>query len=224
VRATEAYTADLPGMHRELVPLYSLMIATEPLGQSVWDEIGWAGRETFNDGRFLLFYAMRTRDGRIAIGGRGAPYHLGSTITDDHDLEPAVHQGLRHVLASLFPVLAGVPVSHEWGGTLGVPRDWFSSVGYDQARGFAWAGGYVGDGVSTTNLAGRTLCDLILERETDITGLPWVNHRSPLWEPEPFRWLGINVALKAMSSADEAEARTGRASRRADLTKRMIGA
>jgi glycine/D-amino acid oxidase-like deaminating enzyme len=224
VRATEAYTAGLPGMHRDLIPLYSLMIATEPLGQSVWDEIGWHNRETFNDGRFLLFYAMRTKDGRIAIGGRGAPYHWGSTITAEHDRVPSVHQGLRDVLASLFPVLRGVPIAYEWGGTLGVPRDWFSSVGYDKARGYAWAGGYVGDGVSTTNLAGRTLADLIQGRASEITRLPWVNHVSPRWEPEPLRWLGINLALKAMASADRAEARTGRESRRADLTKRLIGA
>ena len=62
----------------------------------------------------------------------------------------------------------------------------------------AWAGAYVGDGVSTTNLAGRTLRDLILGQESELTGLPWVNHRSKLWEPEPLRWLGVNAALKAM--------------------------
>ena len=60
----------------------------------------------------------------------------------------------------LFPVL-GRPGTHGWGGPLGVPRDWFASVGLDRATGIGWAGGYVGDGLATTNLAGRTLPDLV---------------------------------------------------------------
>ena len=89
----------------------------------------------------------------------------------------------------------------------------------------AWAGAYVGDGVSTTNLAGRTLRDLILGRETELTGLPWVNHRSKPWEPEPLRWIGVNAApCRPWASADDAEQRTGRPSRRATYVKRMIGA
>ena len=82
----------------------------------------------------------------------------------------------------------------------------------------------VGDGVATTNLAGRTLSDLIRGEDTELTRLPWVNHKSKLWEPEPFRWLGVNASLKAMASADEAEARSGRPSRRASLVKKIIGA
>ena len=113
--------------------------------------------------------------------------------------------------------------THTWGGPLGVTRDWMASVGLDRASGLAWAGGYVGDGVATTNLAGRTLADLIRGQTTDLTELPWVNHRSPRWTPEPLRWLGINTGLKIMESADEAEVRTGRASRRAAFFGRLLG-
>jgi hypothetical protein len=87
----------------------------------------------------------------------------------------------------------------------------------------AWAGGYVGDGVSTTNLAGRTLRDLILGRDTEIVRLPWVGRRSRRWEPEPLRWIGTNLALKMMASADHAEIRTGRPAKRADLIGKLIG-
>jgi hypothetical protein len=93
-----------------------------------------------------------------------------------------------------------------------MPRDWHASVGLERATGMAWAGGYVGDGVGTSNLAGRTLADLILDRETDLVDLPWVGHRSRRWEPEPLRWLGINVGLHAMTLADAEEARTKRQS------------
>ena len=100
-------------------------------------------------------------------------------------------------------------MTHAWGGPLGIPRDWCASAGLDPSTGLGWAGGYVGDGVSTTNLAGRTLADLILETDSDLTRLPWVNHRSPRWEPEPLRWLGVNAGLHIMGWADRRESRTG---------------
>ncbi|MDQ3982680.1 MAG: FAD-binding oxidoreductase [Actinomycetota bacterium] len=223
VRATEGYTAALRGMRRALLPLYSLMIATEPLPEPIWREIGWGGCETLHDGRHLLVYAQRTGDGRIAIGGRGAPYRFGSRVDDANDGNQRVFDALGETLRSLFPALRGTRITHRWGGPLGVPRDWFSSVGFDRASGLAWAGGYVGDGVSTTNLAGRTLTDLILGRDTDLVRLPWVNHRSRRWEPEPLRWLGVNLGLKAMAHADRVEERTGRPTRRGALVKKLIG-
>ncbi len=223
MRATEGYTPSLPRSKRQIVPLYSLMIATEPLPTSFWDAVGWSGRETVTDGRHMLIYAQRTQDDRIAIGGRGAPYHFGSRIEDLFDREPRVFASLRDVVKSLWPQIGAFQVTHTWGGPLGVPRDWHSSVGLDKDTGIAWAGGYVGDGVSTSNLAGRTLADLIGGREGDLVTLPWVDHRSRRWEPEPLRWLGANLALHVMTSADRAEVRTGRPARRAQLAKRVLG-
>ncbi|SNS91365.1 Glycine/D-amino acid oxidase [Asanoa hainanensis] len=224
VRATEGYTAELPGHRRAVAPIYSLMVATAPLPASAWEEIGLADRETFTDFRHLIIYGQRTADGRLAFGGRGAPYHFGSSISPSFDQSPGVFAALRQTLGSLFPVLGPLPeISHAWGGPLGVTRDWTASVGLDRATGLAWAGGYVGDGVGTSNLAGRTLADLILEMPSELVSLPWVGHRSRPWEPEPLRWLGINAALRATASADATEARTGRASRRADLIHRLVG-
>jgi glycine/D-amino acid oxidase-like deaminating enzyme len=186
--------------------------------------MGWAGREVFADFRFLIYYAMHTEDGRIALGGRGAPYHLGSRLSERFERDEQVRRHLSELLVELFPVLAGVRVTHHWGGAIAAPRDWYSSVGLDRESGLAWAGGYIGDGVATSNLAGRTLRDLILGHATPLTELPWVGHRSPRWEPEPLRWLGVNAALRAMSSADDVEVASGRPSRRATLVKRLIGA
>jgi glycine/D-amino acid oxidase-like deaminating enzyme len=223
VRATEGYTRSLRGHRRTLAPVYSLMIATEPLPPSVWDEIGLAGRETFTDFRHMIIYGQRTADGRLAFGGRGAPYHYGSGVRPAYDSEPRVHAELTRVLRELFPAVAGAAVTHTWGGPLGVAADWTASVGFDQASGLAWAGGYVGDGVSTTNLAGRTLADLITDADTPLRRLPWVDHHSPRWVPEPLRWLGTNAGLWVMESADAAEARSGRDSRRARLFSRLVG-
>ena len=223
VRATEAWTATLPGSERDIVPVYSLMVATEPLGADFWEAAGLGTRPTFADHRHMIIYGQRTADGRIAFGGRGAPYHFGSTVRPGFDSDPAVHALLRETLVELFPDLAGVRFSHAWGGPLGIPRDWQSSVGYDRTTGLAWAGGYVGDGVATSNLAGRTLADLITGRDSDLTGLPWVNHRSPRWEPEPLRWLGVNAGLWTMKMADRSEARNGRPSRTAGVLGRLLG-
>jgi len=223
VRATEAWTAQLPGYERDIAPVYSLMLATEPLADEVLHEIGLRDGATFADHRHLIIYGQRTADGRIAFGGRGAPYHYGSTIKEGFDREPAVHEELWRVLRDLFPVLAAHEVTHRWGGPLGIPRDWFPSVGLDGATGIAWAGGYVGDGVASSNLAGRTLADLVRGEPSDVTRLPWVNHRSRRWEPEPFRWLGVNLGLRVMTSADAVEARTGRPARRADVVAPFLG-
>ncbi len=224
VRATEAFTPLLPGYERQVVPIYSLMIGTEPLPDSFWDEVDWSGHEVFGDFRHLIFYAMHTDDGRIAIGGRGAPYHFNSRLSEDFERVPAVQDHLRELLRTLFPQIGDVRVTHTWGGAVAASRDWYSSVGMDRETGMAWAGAYVGDGVATTNLAGRTLRDLIRGEQSELTGLPWVNHRSKSWEPEPFRWLGVNASLKAMASADGYEARTGRPARRASVVKKVIGA
>jgi glycine/D-amino acid oxidase-like deaminating enzyme len=223
IRATEGYTAELPGLRRLLAPVYSLMIATAPLPEAAWAEIGLASRPTFGDLRHLIIYGQRTADGRLAFGGRGAPYHLGSAIRPSFDRVPAVFGALRRTLAELFPVLGSVPITHAWGGPLGVPRDWCASVGLDRATGLGWAGGYVGDGVSTTNLAGRTLADLITGADTDLVTLPWVGHRWPRWEPEPLRWLGVNAGLQVMSWADGQESRTGQPSRAAAIMGRYLG-
>jgi glycine/D-amino acid oxidase-like deaminating enzyme len=229
IRATEGYTPAFPGLHRALAPVYSLMIATAPLPEEAWAEIGLAGRPTFSDLRHLIIYGQRTADGRLAFGGRGAPYHFGSAVRPSFDQVPAVFNALRRTLAELFPVLGEVKVTHGWGGPLGVPRDWCASVGLDRSTGLGWAGGYVGDGVATTNLAGRTLAaliteaDLITGTDSEITRLPWVGHRSPRWEPEPLRWLGANAGLQAMSWADRVEARTGRPSLAAQFAGRFLG-
>lgn len=223
VIATEGFGATLKQTHRRILPLYSLMIATEPLPDSFWDEIGIAHGNTFSDFRHLLIYGQRTADNRFAFGGRGARYHWGSAIHPGYDRAPRVFEHLRRTLVELFPSAADAAVTHRWGGPIGVPRDWHASVNFDAASGIAWAGGYVGDGLSTTNLAGRTIADLVTGTESDLTELPWVNHRSRNWEPEPARFVGANLGLMAMDIADTEERFTRRRSLSAKLMAPLVG-
>jgi glycine/D-amino acid oxidase-like deaminating enzyme len=222
IRATEGYTPKLAGHERAVVPVYSLVVATAPLPPEVLDQVGLATRPTFNDLRHLIIYGQRTADGRLVFGGRGAPYHFGSAVQPSFDRVPSVFSALRRTLIELFPVLEDVVITHTWGGPIGIARDWCASVGLDPATGVGWAGGYVGDGLSTTNLAGRTLADLITGTDSELTRLPWVGHRSPSWEPEPLRWLGVNAGLRVMNWADREEARTGRPSRAAAVVGRLL--
>ncbi|MFL5680416.1 MAG: NAD(P)/FAD-dependent oxidoreductase [Chloroflexota bacterium] len=221
VLAGEAYLTRLARLHRQLVPLYSLIVLTEPLSDDQWAEIGWAGHECVASMRLSVDYLSRTADGRILFGGRGAPYRFGSPIRDEYDRHDSTHDMLRGMVRSWFPVLRDVEFSHAWGGPLGMPRDWHPTFSLDRRSGIATARGYVGHGVATTNLAGRTLADLIGGRDSDVTALPFVGHRSPNWEPEPFRWIGVRFAQEALGRVDAKAARTGRPPSGRSLAERI---
>ena len=212
IDALEGYRSQLSPTKRASLPLYSLMIATEPLPDSVFDAIGLPHGMTFADFRSLVIYGQRTADNRIAFGGRGAPYHWGSAISPDFDRVPRVFAALEATLNEMFPELGNPAITHTWGGVLGVPRDWHSSVTLDPSTGIGRAGGYVGDGVGLSHLAGLTLADLVLGKTTDRTALPFVGHHSPRWEPEPLRFLGATAAIVGVNLADRVEERTGRTS------------
>ncbi len=213
LRTTESYTTQLPGQRLRYLPLYSLMIATEPLPPEVWDRLGWADGLLVGDLHHLFFYAQRTLDGRIAIGGRGAPYRLREPISEDNERSKEVAQRLKQTLRRNFPAAADATITHHWGGPLAVPRDWSMSVCFDARTRLGWAGGYTGHGVVATNIAGRTLADLTLGLATDRVTLPWVQHTTRRWEPEPLRFAASRAIVRVLEKADQSEDRTGRPSR-----------
>jgi len=207
LRCLEGYTAGLAGHRRSWLPMNSAIVVTEPLGAERWAAIGWANSELLGDNAHAYCYAQRTADGRIALGGRGVPYRFGSRTDVDGITQRRTIESLRTTLARLFPAAADVPLAHAWCGVLGVPRDWCASVGLDPRTGLGWAGGYVGSGLTATNLAGRTLRDLVLGEPTDLVDLPWTNWRVRAWEPEPLRWLGVRGLYALYRHADRREDR-----------------
>ena len=154
------------------------------------------------------FWMNETHQGLVADGATGA------------DFDDRLEEGVEPVFGQAFLD----SITHRWGGALGVARDWCPTVSIDRKNRIAWAGNYVGDGVATSNLAGRILRNLILEQDEDINALPLVNHRSPSWEPEPLRWLGVNSGLAAASLSDIEERITHRPSRTAMLLEKLTGA
>jgi glycine/D-amino acid oxidase-like deaminating enzyme len=218
------YLSQLPGYRRDALPAYNHMIVTEPLSAETWERIGLEDGTGFGDADRFVIYAQRTADGRIAIGGRGVGYYYGSAINPRYDRSARIEGLLEQALHDTLPDLGEVAITHRWGGVFGMPRDMMASVNFDEATGIAAAGGYVGDGVAASNLAGRTLRDLLLDRKSALVELPWVGHRSPRWEPEPLRWLGVSAGVALNRYADSAEKRTGRKARCTERVLDMMGA
>jgi glycine/D-amino acid oxidase-like deaminating enzyme len=224
LRCLEGFTAQLAGHRRDWLPMNSAIVVTEPLTPGQWDAIGWSGEELLGDEAHAYCYAQRTSDGRIALGGRGVPYRFGSRTDVDGRTQDRTVESLRSTLTTLFPSLRGIGLDHAWCGVLGVPRDWSASVAYDPATGLGHAGGYVGSGLTATNLAGRTLRDLVLGADTELTRLPWTGHRVRRWEPEPLRWAGVHALYGLYRAADRREdAGLPRTSRIASLANRVAG-
>ena len=217
VRATESYTIRERGQRRKFLPLYSLVIATEPLPAEVWDQLGWKDGLGFGDIGHLYYYVMRTMDGRIALGGRGAPYRLTKPISPENEQNVEVYERLRQTLRQAFPIAAQARITHHWGGPVAVPRDWCMRTTFDRGTGMGFVGAFGGHGVTAANISGRTMRDLILGESTDLTSLPWVGHHTRNWEPEPLRFVASQLIHKTLASADAYEERTGKPAKRVRL-------
>ena len=204
VLAGESYLTRLAKLHRAVLPVYSLIALTEPLTKAQWSEIGWQNRESLASCNYTVDYLTRTADGRILFGSRGAPYRLGSKITDEQDRHAETHARIQNLLVEWFPMLQGVKFTHAWGGPVGMPRDWMPMTEFDPATKIATARGYTGQGVSTTNLTGRILAELISGKRTALSQLCIAQRRSPAWEREPLRWLAVRYMQNAFFRIDEA--------------------
>jgi glycine/D-amino acid oxidase-like deaminating enzyme len=205
VRALEGYTASLEGQERAMLPVGNFMIATEPIDDGTWAEIGLRNREVFEDSQTMLAYGQRTADGRIAWGGLSAPSWWKSRVPASPMVQQGTAKRLQALLVKRFPMLDQVAITHHWGGVLGIPRDGRPGVGLDTESGLAWGGGYVGSGVAASNTAGRTLADLITKTDSEFVHLPWTGHKSRNWEPEPLRWLGVHAVTSLVRVADRIE-------------------
>jgi glycine/D-amino acid oxidase-like deaminating enzyme len=208
IQATEVFSE--PG--RNFIPLYSLMVATEPLSEEIWRTVGNDSRFTFAEGSHLINYAQRTADNRIAIGGRGATYPFGSKLKSAKENTTHVHAHLRELVQQWFPVLKGVRFTHSWGGAVAITRDWEPYVQFDPDSGFGRLGGYAGDGVTMSYVAAKIIANLIKNTSNPITQLHFVNRELRSWEPEPLRYFAVNSLVKLSGLADTEEKITSRPS------------
>ncbi len=210
VPALEAYGAKLKKGVAKLskyhLPVQSLIIATEPLSDELWQSIGLHQGEVFSDYSRHVTYGTRTNDNRLVFGARGT-YQFGAKLRDDFNLKESEINMRRDILIELFPQLKDTQITHSWGGNLAMARSFHPHMTLDKKNKFAVAGGYSGEGVGATNLAGRTLADLILNTDSKLTNMPWVNKDSSLkavsqWEPEPIPWIGYRSVIHAFDKED----------------------
>ncbi|HET7036182.1 MAG TPA: FAD-dependent oxidoreductase [Thermomicrobiaceae bacterium] len=221
VLAGEAYLSQLPQLRRQIMPMTSHLVITEPLGDAIWQEIGWERREVIGSSGTMSGYLNKTVDGRIAFGPYRGVYPYGSRISDALDRQEAIFAHGRAAALDWFPMIRGARFTHAWGGVFGIPRDRMPTMSYDPRTGIATGRGYTGEGVATANLSGRVLADLITGADSELTHLPMTAHRSPDWEPEPLRWLGVNAVRKSLARVERQAEQTGRYPDKPTLAQRI---
>ncbi|MCK8656873.1 NAD(P)/FAD-dependent oxidoreductase [Pseudomonas umsongensis] len=227
VPAVEGYSVTLPPLGRYQLPVQSLIVATEPLSAATWDEIGLSHGQAFSESSRQVTYGQRTADNRLIFGARGG-YRFAGKLRHDFDLTRSEIELRQYLFGELFPQLRNVQITHGWGGNLGMSRHFKPHMLCDQASGIALSGGYGGEGVGASNLGGRTLADLILQRDTERVRQPWVVPRGGLdalkaWEPEPCRWLGYNAIIRSFVHEDQTLANPASAPWRRKLASGVAG-
>jgi len=203
VLAVNAWGIGWPQLNRRLVAWSSYIVLTAPAPERL-REIGWTGGELISDFRTSLRYFRTTRDGRIAFGGGGgrARRTVDEMFTGDTRAVSETADGFR----LMFPSFADVPIEDAWGGPIDVSPTHLPTFGR-VGDGVYYAGGYTGNGVAPTHLAGQVLADLITGADTDAVRLPMVNARPRSFPPEPFRSWGAAVVRRAMIAKETAEER-----------------
>jgi glycine/D-amino acid oxidase-like deaminating enzyme len=192
VMATNAWSHFFKELKRKQVPVWTHIVLTEPLTEAHFKEIGWQNRQGIEDARNLVHYYRLTVDNRLVMGGRDVSLSYGRDM--DQDLNPVTFGSLKNDVRELFPALRDIQFTHEWGGPVSVPLDMAPAIGFAGDKNVVYSLGTVGHGVSMTQLNGRTVADLILEKQSDLTDVFFVNRRTIPWPPEPLR----NVAVKAI--------------------------
>ncbi len=188
------------------VPVHDYSVVTEPLDAEQRAAVAWAGREGVGDAGHLFHYYRLTRDDRLLFGGYDAVYHYGSGTGQHAEHRDATYRVLVEHLLETFPQLAGVGISHAWGGVIDTCTRFCCFWGTAMRGQVAYALGFTGLGVAATRFAADTALDLVDGLDTERTGLAMVRQKPLPFPPEPLRWVGIEATKRSMARAD----RTGR--------------
>jgi glycine/D-amino acid oxidase-like deaminating enzyme len=204
--ATNGFPPLEPTIRRYVVPVYDHVVMTEPLSAAQREAIGWHGREGLADTANRFHYFRLSADDRILWGGYDATYHWGNSVEPRFEQDDDVHRRLVRSFFTFFPQLEGIRFSHRWGGVIDTCSRFSVMFGTAMSGRLAYAVGYTGLGVGATRFGARTALDLLDGLETERTQLSLVRTRPVPFPPEPLRWTGIQMTIRAMGRAD----RTGR--------------
>lgn len=196
VLATNAYTSALGFFKHQVMPVHAQTAVTPPLSARQLDSIAWESRLPFFDSRNALFHLVLTPDNRIVIGGGSAEYFFGNNLRYRGDL-PAIGAMMLAELVHMYPALEGIQFEHVWNGLLGMSFDGTPSVGVGGKFGNIYHGlGYSGQGVNLSFLFGDVIAALHQGQDHPWLATPYANNRLPFIPPEPFRWIGVQAAMK----------------------------
>jgi glycine/D-amino acid oxidase-like deaminating enzyme len=219
IRATEAFTPRAWQENKQ-IPIYSLMVATEPLSNELMAEVKNSSRATLQQACHLITYAQFTGDNRLALGGRGVRYKLFSRLSERSEIDNRMHSALERRARAWFPQLADTKFEYRWGGPVALTRRWQAYLNFDRNSGIAQIGGYVGDGVTLSYLVAKTLAQSISNKPTP--NLAFIDQKIGKWEIEPIRYFAVNAGFKATVAADYEEKITKRPSLLAAIIDPLI--
>lgn len=184
VLATNAYSVMFPELKKIQYPAFTHIVLSEPLTGEQYDAIGWKNRAGVEDARDLIHYYRLTRDNRILMGGGDVTIGYGASL--DHDFNETIFSHLKRHVTEVFPQLAGIGFTHQWGGPVSVTADAAPVIGYlGGNRRAVFSMGCIGHGVSMTTMNGRTIAELLTGRETERTQMFFVGRKVLPWPPEP---------------------------------------
>jgi glycine/D-amino acid oxidase-like deaminating enzyme len=191
-------------LHSRLSVVSSHIALTEPVPDVV-EKLGWTGGEAITDGRSLVHYFRTTPDGRVAFGWGGGRIAMGARLHGRTEVDPDTIAAQRRHMVEYFPDLIGRQVTHAWGGPIDASPTHLPAV-TSLKRNRAWvAAGYTGNGVGPTNMVGRTLASLALDKTDDPTRLAFVDGKMPRIPPEPFHWIGGEAIRAGIDAKERAE-------------------
>ncbi len=200
VLATNAYSHLIPKTRSKQAPAWTYIVLTEPLTDKHFSQIGWQNRQGIEDARNLVHYYRLTADNRLLMGGRDVSLSYGKDM--DHDYNEQTFSELEADVREIFPPLQDIKFTHRWGGPVSITVDMAPAMGYLGGKQMVYSVGCMGHGVSMTHLNGKTAADLILEKQTELTDVFFVNRRTLPWPPEPIRNLTGRAILGYMHFED----------------------
>jgi len=205
VNAWSAQIKGLPRIRSRQTPVWTAQVVTEPLSEKMWDAIGWTGRESIEDIRQMVHYFRRTACGRISIGGGNVarPTDRPMAHLDCKDIWHTLENRLKWI----FPVLQNVRFDYRWGGPVSVNLDMTPEIGHIGDQRIVYACGFIGHGVSLSQLSGHLIADLLCEKKSDLTDFWMVNRKAVPWPPEPIGFAGFHAIKSALRIWDRVEER-----------------
>jgi glycine/D-amino acid oxidase-like deaminating enzyme len=200
--ASNAFPSLLRRLRPFTVPVYDLVLMTEPLSAEQLAAIGWQHRQGIGDASNLFHYYRLTRDNRILWGGYEPLYSFGSKIHESLEQRDPIHTMLAQHFFATFPQLEGLRFTHRWGGVIDTSTRFCAFFGTAYAGRVAYALGYTGLGVAATRFGADVMLDLLYDEDSDRRRLRMVRQRPMPFPPEPLRYAGIRLTKWSMARAD----------------------